>query len=138
MGPNKNTDGHTQDKRFYSGWVDVQRLGEKLDYCRMVYPDGAKEEESFFACGLAGTRGLSSVIYRSKSVKDGFKRGRDDYMNRIRGDGRDAYCRILKQLDNTYLPVCIAADDTKFGDVDTMDPEPPEDWSQPSHDPGTD
>jgi Concanavalin A-like lectin/glucanases superfamily len=127
IGPRKEEGGYKNDGRFFSGWMDVQRIGDRRDYCRMVFPDGGKEEESFFACALAGTTGITSISYRTASVKDGFKRSRDDYINHIRGDGRDAYCRILKQQDTTYKAVCVAADDRKFGTSDFIDTDPPED-----------
>jgi hypothetical protein len=126
IGPHKEEGGYKQDKRFFAGWADVQRLGEKRDYCRMVFPDGGKEEDSFFACALAGTGGLTSIAYKTMTVKDGLKRSRDDYMNRIRRDGRDAYCRILKQMDGTYKPVCLTAEDKGFGVTDVLDTDPPE------------
>ena len=127
VGPNREEAGYKQDARFFGDWADVQRLGEKRDYCRMLFPDGGTEDDSFFACALAGTSGMSSVSYRSKAVKDGFRRSRDDYINRIRNDGRDAYCRILKLKDTTYGASCISADDTAFGSSEFMDPDPPED-----------
>lgn len=127
IGPLQEEGGYKSDGRFFSGWMDVQRLGEKRDYCRMVFPDGGNEDESFFACALAGTAKLSSIAYRTASVKDGFKRSRDDYINRVRGDGRDSYCRILKQLDGTYQPTCVTADDITFGIIDFIDSNPPDD-----------
>lgn len=127
VGPYKEEAGYKQDKRFYGDWADVQRLGESRDYCRMLFPDGGSEEDSFFACALAGTSGMSSISYRTKSVKDGFQRSRDDYINRIRADGRHAYCRILKMKDGTYGASCLAADDTSFGSTEYLDTNPPED-----------
>ena len=57
IGPRSEEGGYKSDKRYFADWMDVQRLGEQRDYCRMVYPDMsgavAKEEESFFACALA-------------------------------------------------------------------------------------
>lgn len=126
IGPFKEEGGYKKDGRFFSDWMDVQRLGDKRDYCRMVFPDGGNEEDSFFACALAGTTGLTSISYRTKSVKDGFIRSRDDYINRIRQDGRDAYCRIIKTSTGAYEPTCIAADDTKFGDSNFLDTNPPD------------
>jgi len=126
IGPFKEEGGYKKDGRFFSDWMDVQRLGERRDYCRMVFPDGGKEEDSFFACALAGTTGLTSVAYRTKAVKDGFIRSRDDYINRIRQDGRDAYCRIIKTSSGAYEPTCIAADDKGFGDSNFLDTNPPD------------
>ena len=127
VGPHKEEGGYKQDKRFYGDFADVQRLGESRDYCRMLFPDGGSEEDSFFACALAGTSGMSSISYRTKSVKDGFQRSRDDYMNFIRSDGRHAYCRILKMKDGTYGASCLAAEDTSFGTMEYLDTNPPED-----------
>ena len=126
IGPFKEMGGYKKDGRFFSDWMDVQRLGERRDYCRMVFPDGGKEEDSFFACALAGTTGLTSVSYRTKAVKDGFIRSRDDYINRIRQDGRDAYCRIIKASSGAYEPTCVAADDKSFGDSNFLDTNPPD------------
>ena len=127
IGPNHEEGGYKNDARFFAGWADVQRLGSKNDYCRMVFPDGGSEEDSFFACALAGTKGLSSISYRTRTAKEGFKRSRDDYINRIRADGRDSYCRILKQKDGTYAAVCLTAEDRGFGASDFLDTQPPED-----------
>jgi hypothetical protein len=125
IGPFKEEGGYSSDPRFFADWMDVQRLGEKRDYCRMVFPGGI-EEESFFACALAGTTKMSSIIYRTKTVKDGFKRSRDDYINHVRQDGRDAYCRIIKQLDGTFQPMCLTADDISFSSTDMLDSDPPD------------
>lgn len=119
--------GYKADKRYFQDYADVQRIGQKNDFCRMVFPEGGKEDQSFFACALAGTPGLSAVAYRTKSVADGFRRSRDDYMRAIQGDKRDAYCRILKELDGTFQPMCVTGDDSRFGARDVLDPAPPED-----------
>lgn len=79
-----------------------------------------------FACGLAGTTG-SPTSFRTNTVKDGFRLSRDDYMRSILKDGRDAYCRILKQKDFTYQPVCVRSLDTRFNTREEIDPDPPED-----------
>jgi len=126
ISPYSEEGGYKSDARYFAGWMDVQRLGSKRDYCRVVFPMGAPESMSFFACALAGTQGLSSVLYKSKNIKSGLKLGRDDYINRIRRDGRDAYCRILRQPNGVFLPMCLAADDTKFADKDVLDTKPPD------------
>jgi len=127
IGPQSEEGGYLSDPRYFAGWMDVQRLGSKRDYCRVVFPMGADESLSFFACALAGTHGLPSIVYKTKNIKSGLKLGRDDYINKIRGDGRDAYCRILRQQDGQFKPMCLAADDTKFADKDVLDTQPPED-----------
>lgn len=114
-----------QDRRYFAGYGDVQRFGVKNDFCRMVVPLSGKVDETFFACALAGTTGSSSG-FRTPSVKDGFMLGRDDYMRDILGDGRDAYCRILKG-PRGFLPQCRRATDTGFSAQDELDAKPPSD-----------
>lgn len=119
--------GYYQDKRYFVGYADVERYGVKNDFCRMVTPsDTTDKGELFFACALAGTTVSNTTQYRSKSVKDGFRISRDDYMRDIIKDGRDAYCRILKANDGVYLPHCRRAQDTGFSDKDEIDSDPPE------------
>lgn len=143
---NKEEKNFIQDPRYYMGYVDVQNFGLKNDFCRMVIPeqlDSSLEKSQlqkvdsdkkkfgdsanmFFACALAGTNGLSSVSYRSKSVKDGFRISRDDYMKDIYNENKYAYCRILKADDGTYQPLCVRAKDLGFNDMDEVDSDPPE------------
>jgi hypothetical protein len=125
VGLNREIKGYVQDRRYFAGYADVQRYGVKNDFCRVVTLSG--EEGAFFTCALAGTKGSSPVEYRTKTVAQGFRLGRDDYMRDIIRDGRDAYCRILKYRDGTYQPLCRRAGDTGFMDRDELDPDPPED-----------
>jgi len=119
--------GYYQDKRYYLGYADVERYGVKNDFCRMVTrSDTTDAGELFFACALAGTTVSSTVEYRTEKVRDGFRISRDDYMSDIIKDGRDAYCRILKAKDGTYLPHCRRAQDTGFSSKDEIDSDPPE------------
>lgn len=119
--------GYYQDKRYFLGYADVERYGVKNDFCRMMTrSDTTDTGELFFACALAGTSVSDTTQFRTKSVKDGFRISRDDYMRDIIGDGREAYCRILKARDGTYMPYCRRALDTKFSDKDEIDPEPSE------------
>jgi hypothetical protein len=125
IGPSREEGGYKSDKRYFADYADVQAIGEKKDFCRAVFPEGGKEEDLFFACGLAGTAGLTSVDYRTKSKKDGFVTSRDDYMRAIGKDGRDSYCRILK-IKGQYEPMCLQAGDFSFSDRNTLDTDPPE------------
>jgi len=132
IGINKEEPNYTQDPRYYSGYVDVQNYGFNNDYCRLVVPNTIKKDDdsnlfknAFFACALAGTAGLSSVSYRSKSVSEGLRLSRDDYMRDIRDENRNAYCRILKADDGTYQPLCLLAKDLGFDNSDVVDPNPP-------------
>lgn len=119
--------GYYQDKRYFLGYADVERYGVKNDFCRMMTrTDTTDKEELFFACALAGTTVSDTTQFRTETVKKGFRISRDDYMRDIIGDGRDAYCRILKAKDFSYQPHCRRALDTKFSEKDEIDPDPPE------------
>lgn len=115
--------GYKQDPRYFHGYADVERYGVKNDFCRMVTL--GTEEDMFFACALAGTTG-PSTDYKTNTVKDGFRISRDDYMRDIVKDGRDAYCRILKDKDGSYQPLCRRAFDLQFYNKDELDTDPPE------------
>ena len=117
---------YVADKRYYSGYTDVQGIGVPNDYCRVVFPAGAPEKESFFACALAGTDGLSTIEYKTKAVKEGFILGRDDYMKNITPNGRYAYCRIIKN-GAEFMPMCAVPELAAFGNQDLLDTEPPDD-----------
>lgn len=121
---------YISDKRYFHGYVDIQRLGIPRDYCRMVTPKGGAEDEVFFACALAGTDGLSSTSYRTKSLRDGFLRSRDNYMRDVYNEGRPAFCSILKVGPDTYQARCYRAGDTKFYDVDHQDADPPQEMAR--------
>jgi Concanavalin A-like lectin/glucanases superfamily len=116
---------YIQDLRYSAGYVDVQRYGVRNDFCRIVTPLNRKEDDTFFACALAGTAPASTVAFRTPAVKDGFTLSRDDYMRDIMKDGRDAYCRILRG-PNGFLPQCRRAMDKGFSATDDLDPSPPE------------
>jgi hypothetical protein len=123
IGPDSDEGGYTQDPRYFRGYVDVQRLGVDHDFCRMIEGNGKK----FFACALAGTENLSSTSFRTQTVEDGFRISRDDYMRDIEGNGRAAYCRILKGRRGAYEPLCNRAMDTEFDSEIVIDPNPPSD-----------
>ena len=131
IGDNMEEKGYQQDPRYFHGYTDVQSLKLNKDYCRMVVPVKAaskKEDplEAFFACALAGTEGLSSVRFRTPSIKQGFRCSRDDYMRDIAKDGRNAYCSIVKVDSNSFEPRCYRAFDTEFGQTKYKDAAPPE------------
>ena len=123
VGIGREQGGFAQDRRYFNGYADVQRYGVQNDFCRMVTLSG--EEGTMFACALAGTTG-SPTAFRTNTVVDGFRISRDDYMRDIIKDGRQAYCRILKQRDQTYQPMCVRAMDLRFSDRDELDTDPPE------------
>jgi len=125
--PHSEQGGYLRDIRYFAGYTDVQRLGQDHDFCRMVVEDGNgkdSEDGKFFACALGGTEGLSTVKFRTPSVKDGFELSRDDYMNDL-GTGYKGYCRILKTGEDTFEPKCNPANDTGFKPIMVTDPSPP-------------
>ena len=127
VGPNEEDDLYVRDPRYFNDYADVARMGVAYDFCRVIAPAAsASPDEQFFACALAGTEGLGSARFRTKSVKDGFKLGYDDYMRDINGDGRDDYCRILKEGEG-WAPMCTRATDLGFDPQEVVDSEPPDD-----------
>lgn len=127
VGPNLEQKGYKTDKRYAAVWADVQKIGAQNDWCRMVYPEGGVEDDSFFACALGGSGSLSTVSYKTQSIKLGFRRSRDDYMRVLRKNGGAAYCRILKAKDGTWQPLCLESLESGFSKKDVVDPDPPED-----------
>jgi hypothetical protein len=126
VGEELEEEGYRADPRYYHGYNEVQRLGLNKDYCRMVEPVNGDSGDAFFACALAGTEGLSSTAFRTKSVKNGFRRSRDDYMRDIAGEGRAGYCAILKETGNGWAPRCYRAYDTGFAETAVIDMNPPD------------
>ncbi len=123
VGPEEEEKGYICDERYWRGYTDVQRLGRNHDYCRMVLPEGGAEADTFFACALGGTEGLSTVRYRTPSVKQGFELSRDDYMGKL--NDQVAYCRILKTGTDTFECKCNVADDDGFRKRTITDVSPP-------------
>jgi hypothetical protein len=129
LNPTEEQPGYIRDIRYFAGYTDVQRLGVDHDFCRMVQSE-TDPEDKFFACALGGTEGLSTVKYRTPSVREGFEISRDDYMHDIYKEGRDAYCRIIKTGPETFAPMCNPAGDISFKTTTVVDPNPPEDIKQ--------
>jgi hypothetical protein len=123
LDPTEEQDGYIRDIRYFAGYTDVQRLGKDHDFCRMVQSSTDKKD-MFFACALGGTDGLTTVKYRTPSTKDGFEISRDDYMNDL-GEGRAAYCRILKTDTDHFEAICNPAGDSSFKTDTVIDPNPP-------------
>lgn len=126
LNPTEEQDGYIRDIRYFAGYTDVQRVGANQDFCRMIHVDGEPDND-FFACALGGTDGLSTVKYRTPSVRDGFELSRDDYMNDVLGEGRDGYCRILKTGVDQFEAKCNPAADTSFRASIVTDANPPDD-----------
>jgi hypothetical protein len=127
VAPGQEEGGFIQDKRYFQGYVDVQRLGIEHDFCRMIYPVG-QEDNKFLACALAGTENLASTTFKTPNVRHGgFKISRDDYMRDINNDGRADYCRILKGKDGSWQALCNRAMDFDFDPIMVTDVNPPAD-----------
>ena len=94
-GQERETDGWIRNTRYFEGYVDLQRLGYKGDFCRVVEKEGDPESR-MLACALAGQEGLDSLSYRTESARAGMKFSRDDYFRDVDGDGREDYGRIVK------------------------------------------
>lgn len=126
LNPTEEQGGYIRDIRYFAGYTDVQRLGVNHDFCRMVQAENDSNDK-FFACALGGTEGLSTVKYKTPSVKNGLEISRDDYMNDVLGEGRDGYCRILKTSPDTFEAKCNPASDNSFKSSMVVDANPPAD-----------
>lgn len=124
VGPEQEQDGLLRDRKYFAGYVDVQRFGAETDFCRFVQ-QGPDPQNKFLACALGGTENLTSIGFRGPSVKDGFQLSRDDYMRDTNGDGRADYCRILKLGYGQFDIQCNPATDTGFSKNLVTDPDPP-------------
>jgi len=117
-----------RDLRYKDEYVDIQKLGHKSDLCRVVVKPG-DPGSAMLACGLAGTDGVSSLTYHSKSKADGLKLGRDDYYKDVNSDSRDDYCRIIKVKDapdDLWESWCVVAGLDSFVPQEIRDSSPPE------------
>lgn len=124
--------GWVRNGRYTEAYVDVQRLGYKADFCRVVEKEGDPESR-IVACALAGQEGLDSMTYRTDSARSGMRFGRDDYFRDVDGDRRDDYCRIVKTAKapaDTWESRCVLAGNTRFKQVaaaaEVQDTEPPQ------------
>ena len=92
VGPFKEEKNYIMDPRYFHDYVDVQGLGFKHDYCRLVIPENviqnslgreqvsedAKKRKlygeyanAFLACALAGTGNTPTATFKSKTVANG-------------------------------------------------------------------
>jgi len=82
-------DGWVRNQRYAEDYVDLQDLGYKADFCRIVEKED-RPETRMVACALAGQEGLDPYLYRTDSARTGMRFSRDDYFN------AEGYARILK------------------------------------------
>ena len=125
-------DGWIRNPRYFEGYVDVQNLGYKADFCRVVEkPD--MPESRIMACALAGQEGLDSFLYRTDSQRAGMRFSRDNYFRDVDKDGREDYGRILKispSPNDRWEARAVLAGLTRFkqGELnDIQDNDPPPD-----------
>jgi len=122
VGPELEVSGLKRDNKYFSGYANIQRFGQKTDFCRMVI----KDNDKFFACALGGTDNTSSISFRTQSVNEGLILSRDDYVSDTNGDGRDDYCRILRNSVGGFDAQCNLSTDTGFDTELVLDPNPPD------------
>jgi len=131
-GEMREVDGWIRNPRYFEGYVDVQNLGYKGDFCRVVEKEGAPDSR-IMACALAGQEGLDSFTFRTDSARAGTRFSRDDYFRDVNGDGKDDYGRILKIKDapnDAWQALAILAGNTRFMQgKETPDNSPPPDIS---------
>lgn len=127
-GQQREEGGWVRNTRYFEGYVDLQRLGYKGDFCRVVEKENMPESR-MLACALAGQEGLDSMTYRSESSRAGMKFSRDDYFRDVDGDGREDYGRILKveqSPNDRWEARALIAGQTRFKQGnEIMDPNPP-------------
>lgn len=116
--------GFLRDPRYTEAYADVQGIGVKNDFCRVVMKPGVSDSLQV-VCALAGTEGLDPYIFKSKTIGQGFRFSRDDYFNDANSDGKDDYCRILKVSKDTWETRCALATLEGFSDVQIQDSSPP-------------
>lgn len=127
-GQEREEDGWVRNPRYFEGYVDVQKLGYKADFCRVVEKENDPESR-IMACALAGQEGLDSLSYRTNSVRSGFQFSRDDYFRDVNGDKREDYCRIVKVAQSpkdAWASKAVLAGLTRFRqDSEIQDTNPP-------------
>ena len=126
-------DGYVRNIRYSEAYADIQGLGYKADFCRVVErPDDPGSR--MVVCALAGQEGLDTFGYHSGNARTGLRFSRDDYSRDVNGDGRDDYCRILKVKESpldAWEPRCIPAGLIGFkNDFELTDSKPPADIAE--------
>jgi len=118
----KESDGWIRNTKYFEGYVDLQKLGYKGDFCRVVEKENVPESR-IVACALAGQEGLDSLTYRTESARSGFRFSRDDYFRDVNKDGREDYGRILKvkqSPNDAWSARVVLAGVTRFKQIDEV------------------
>jgi len=129
-GQDREEGGWIRNPRYTETYADVQNLGYKADFCRVVEKEG-QPETRIVACALAGQEGLDPIAYRTESKRSGFRFSRDDYYRDVNDDGKDDYGRILKMTpapNDTWQARVVLAGLTRFKTgLEINDTSPPPD-----------
>lgn len=120
-------DGWVRNQRYIEDYVDIQKLGYKADFCRVVEKED-RPETRIVACALAGQEGLDPYLYRTESMRAGMRFSRDDYFR-----GAD-YGRILKMTpapNDAWEARLVLAGITRFKQSSELtDTSPPPDIAE--------
>ncbi|XP_041472011.1 hemicentin-1-like [Lytechinus variegatus] len=95
---------------LFRGWADVQGQGAANDYCRVIEPE---EGQYQLSCVLAGSEGEVKGNYTTRL---GFDVGERNtwYMKDEDGDGRDDYCRCMREAGQGRWVYCTKAGTNGF------------------------
>lgn len=117
--------GYVRDLRYREQFVDVQGFGTATDFCRAVARKGDPDSLQI-ACALGTRDGLDTLEYRSRTRKEGFRFSRDDYWRDVTGDGRQDYCRILRDEETgEWFASCATSGLNGIGPREVRDSAPP-------------
>ena len=117
--------GYTRDPRYAAQFADVQGSGVAGDFCRAVFkksdPDSLR-----IACALALREGMNTLEFHSRSKKQGFRFGPDDYWRHK--TQRMDYCRILRDEEHgptSWASFCAVTTKSGIGPAEEHDVDPP-------------
>ena len=121
--------GYERDLRYTETFTDLQGLGVATDFCRAVQRIGDPGSLQV-ACAVGRRDGMDTLEYRSRTQREGFRFGRDDYW-RTGAHGRMDYCRIVKdEVTGEFYPTCAVAGLDGFKKVEERDTNPPPEISR--------
>jgi len=116
--------GYERDLRFTETFTDLQGLGVATDFCRAVQQVGDPGSLQI-ACAIGRRDGMDTLEYRSRTQREGFRFGRDDYW-RKGAHGRMDYCRIVRDdVTGEFYSTCAIAGLDGFKKTEERDTNPP-------------
>ena len=121
----KEEPGYERDLRYTETFTDLQGLGVATDFCRAVQRVGDPGSLQI-ACAVGRREGMDTLEYRSRTQREGFRFGRDDYWRLSPAHGRMDYCRIVRdEVTGEFYPTCAVAGLDGFKKVEERDMDPP-------------